>query len=556
MSPRAIETTADARVALTTRPLDAVVACHGTRAITIAELLADAGALSRRLSGQGALINGCANRYAFLVGFVAALMRGCTCLLPGDRSPPRLALLRRAFPDSQLLADDEGAADPAAVRVTMLTGAPLRDDPLRGPPADHIALVGFTSGSTGEPVGHARRWGSLMRQIEAIARRFQLQGPEATGIAATVPHGHMYGFETTILLPLRAAVAVHTGTPLYPSDVRRTLAELPEPRVLVTSPVHLRALVASEPALPPVRGVISATAPLSRELAARVETRLATTVLEIYGCTEAGSVASRSTLADPAWTPFDGVRVVPSDDASGAAFVQMPGEPQPIALNDEVTVEPDGGFHLLGRRGDMIKVAGKRASLAALSATLTGIDGVEDGVIVMPETAEGDEAARPCALVVAPGLSARTVLEALRRRIDAAFVPRRVILVEVLPRDALGKLPRAQVAALLEASREPTASTTIEFPIDHPALPGHFPGRPILPGVVLLDAIARAARAAFDLGRLEIVPRAKFLRPVGGGEALALELRRTAPGRVIYEARQDGELIAAGELAFAAGDVP
>ncbi|MEJ0070360.1 MAG: AMP-binding protein [Pseudomonadota bacterium] len=547
------ETTTAVRVPLTTRPLDASVAWHGTRPITVAELLADAGALSRSLPPRGVLINACANRYAFLVGFLAALLRGRVCLLPGERTPQRFALLRRAYPDSELLTDAGADGIDGAIGVPILTGAALRDDPQHGPAADRVVSIAFTSGSTGEPLGHARRWGALMWQIEAIARRFDLLGPETVAIAATVPHSHMYGFETTILLPLRAAVAVHAGTPLYPDDVRRVLAGLPAPRLLVTSPVHLRALAdsGSDQALPPVRTVISATAPLSTDLATRVETRLATSVLEIYGCTEAGSVASRRTLAEAGWRAFDGLTVAEAPGTTGSAQVDVAGEPHPLPLNDVLTFEPDGTFRLLGRREDMIKVGGKRASLAALTAHLLGIDGVQDGMMVMPDATGSDDAPRPCAIVVAPTLTPRAILDALRRRVDPVFVPRRVVLVEALPRDALGKLPKARLAALLGTASEPVSTVTLQIPPDHPSLVGHFPGQPLVPGVVLLDAIARAARTAFDLGALDGLPRAKFVRPVGGGAPITLALRRTAVGQVAYEARLDGELVAAGDMTFA-----
>src|SRR5205085_260868 len=86
------------------------------------------------------------------------------------------------------------------------------------------------------------------------AERRRRAAPAA--IVATVPHGHMFGFEMTILLPLRAAVAVHSGTPLYPGDVRAALESVPAPRLLITSPVHLRALAGA--ALPAIERVVSA----------------------------------------------------------------------------------------------------------------------------------------------------------------------------------------------------------------------------------------------------------------------------------------------------------
>jgi acyl-coenzyme A synthetase/AMP-(fatty) acid ligase len=362
----------------------------------------------------------------------------------------------------------------------------------------------------------------------------------------------MYGFETTILLPLRANVAIDSGTPLYPDDVRQALARLPAPRVLVTSPVHLRALADGVGALPALAAVISATAPLDAALAQRIEVQGATTVREIYGCTEVGTVASREPVREAAWTPFAGVSLEPVVDRgaeAGAARLTAPGEPA-MLLNDLIALEPDRRFRLLGRRQDVVKVGGKRASLAGLTAALLAVDGVVDGAVVMPDAGEAGEEPRPCALVVAPGLDPRTILAALRRHVEPAFVPRRVVMVAALPRDPLGKLPKARVQALLDGAAEPEAVARIDIPADHPALAGHFPGRPIVPGVVLLEEIARAARAAFGLGAPRALPSAKFQRPLDGAAAVVLRLRLRAGGRVAYEARLDGVLVAAGELVF------
>src|SRR5262249_2868000 len=134
------------------------------------------------------------------------------------------AALRDDYPDSIVLTDGR-AAEHGLPTLDVGLGNPVRrrDQAVVGPDADHVACIAFTSGTTGRPVGHARRWGTLMRQAAAIARRFELTGPRTVSVVATVPHTHMYGFETTILLPLRASVAIHGGTPLYPDDVRSAL---------------------------------------------------------------------------------------------------------------------------------------------------------------------------------------------------------------------------------------------------------------------------------------------------------------------------------------------
>ena len=81
-------------------------------------------------------------------------------------------------------------------------------------------------------------------------------------IVATVPPQHMYGLEMSILLPALGDMAVHCGRPMFPQDVAGALADVPEPRVLVTTPVHLRVLSESGIRFPDTALIMSATAPL------------------------------------------------------------------------------------------------------------------------------------------------------------------------------------------------------------------------------------------------------------------------------------------------------
>jgi acyl-coenzyme A synthetase/AMP-(fatty) acid ligase len=104
---------------------------------------------------------------------------------------------------------------------------------------------------------------------------------------------------------------------------------------------------------------------------------------------------------------------------------------------------------------DLVKIGGKRASLATLNAELRRIPGVVDGVFWLPENDRGT--LRLLAFVVAPGVSRSTILAALRDRIDPAFLPRPLIALDALPRDSLGKLPRARMAELASQSIEADA---------------------------------------------------------------------------------------------------
>ena len=264
----------------------------------------------------------------------------------------------------------------------------------------------------------------------------------------------MYGFESSVLLALHGGAVLDAGRPFFAADVVAALALAPAPRVLVTTPFHLKAILDAEVAVPPVALVLCATAPLAPRLAARAEARFGAPLVEIYGCTEAGQVATRRTVAGPEWQTYDGLSL----SGEGAAVTVSGGHvPQPTVLADVLEVESAQRFRLLGRSNDLINVAGKRSSIGHLNFHLNSIDGVVDGAFWMPPDDPGAGAAivRLVAFVVAPDLSRERILDALRGRVDAAFLPRRIVHVDALPREATGKIQVARLAELA-ARRSPT----------------------------------------------------------------------------------------------------
>jgi acyl-coenzyme A synthetase/AMP-(fatty) acid ligase len=121
-------------------------------------------------------------------------------------------------------------------------------------------------------------------------------------------------------------------------------------------------------------------------------------------------------------------------------------------LSDVIELHSERSFSLVGRSSDMVNIAGKRTSLAFLNLQLNAVPGVLDGVFVIPECDEAmrDGVTRLTALVVAPTLTASRLLEALRERIDSAFLPRPLCFVDALPRNATGKLTHSAVSALID----------------------------------------------------------------------------------------------------------
>jgi acyl-coenzyme A synthetase/AMP-(fatty) acid ligase len=125
---------------------------------------------------------------------------------------------------------------------------------------------------------------------------------------------------------------------------------------------------------------------------------------------------------------------------------------QMTPMCDVIELSGEREFTLHGRTADLVNVAGKRSSFGYLNAQLNAIPGVQDGAFFPRDRdhAGATGIARLAAVAVAPGLSAASLLENLRQRIDPVFLPRPLLLVNRLPRNATGKLPHQALEALVD----------------------------------------------------------------------------------------------------------
>jgi len=252
------------------------------------------------------------------------------------------------------------------------------------------------------------------------------------------------------MLALRHGFAIHRHRPLLPADIVAELGVLPEPRILVTTPIHLRGLMAEEGRLPSVSRIISANAPLHPGLAAAAEERFGAPLYEIYGCSEIGQMAARRTVETAEWQCLDGIELEQRD---GEVWARGPAAACAGPLNDLIDLRTPNRFFLLGRKSDMINIAGKRTSLGYLNHHLNSIAHVEDGSFFCPSAMAGASVERLCAFVVAPRLTPAQLLSELRQRIEPVFLPRPLLFLERLPRNDTGKLPTADLQNLLDNYR-------------------------------------------------------------------------------------------------------
>jgi acyl-coenzyme A synthetase/AMP-(fatty) acid ligase len=473
----------------------------------------------------------CGDAYAFCVGLLAAGQVGSVAVLAPSREP---GALRRLASDVAAFVLD-GAA-PASIEgrhcVPPLGGRPGDASVLRRLERDAPWVELFTSGTTGaeKPVAKAVR--HLEDEIAVLESHFGPLLGAGTRVLSTASPQHLYGLLFRVLWPLVS------GRPFLRTGLSRPeeLGPYMDARsdtatggssgfLLASTPVALRRL-ADKASLAShaegCRALFSSGGPLDAGIARQIAATLGQPPFEVYGSTETGGVAARQQRhGDEAWQPLPGVTVevgpenrlvVTSPFVSGGEPVADRGER--LAAGDRAEGLSAGGFRLLGRVDRVVKIAEKRLSLPDMEARLHQHPAVAEAALVPLETGAGSR----LAAVVVPTPAGREILESGGRRalgqvlgqhlaqdFDRVLLPRAWRVVEALPLDAQGKLSaRALRSGLEEADGRPTqpeilgsrhepglSILDLRVPEDLVFLEGHFPGRPVVAGVVQLHCCAR-----------------------------------------------------------------
>lgn len=326
-------------------------------------------------------------------------------------------------------------------------------------------VVKLTSGSTGTPRGIATPSEALMADDAALTATMGLSGEDR--LLTTIPLSHSYGLSslavpalvrgTVLALPEETGVydpfvtAARTGATFFP-----------------TVPAYLDALVRmSDPPPRPdcLRLVITAGAPLSAATSARFHERFGLPVHVFYGSSECGGIcydreggaAERGTVG----APVEGVRVTIDErgvlvesPAVSSGYFPDPDE----RLRDgrfragDLAAWKDGELALQGRADDLVNIKGKKVNPREVEGVIARLDGVDGVAVLGVPGPSGGEVLR-AVVACRPGrLAAADVVAWCRAHLSAHKVPRSVILVEELPRNARGKLDRGALLNLHSAA--------------------------------------------------------------------------------------------------------
>ncbi|MET0846932.1 MAG: AMP-binding protein [Pseudomonas sp.] len=468
------------------------------------------------------------------IALLGAWRAGVSVLLPSDLQPQTRQ--RWSSEVDLWLTDQADDAHLADYRQAPLSPAILD--------LDTCQLSLCTSGSSGEPKRIDKTLRQIANEVQALEQLWGADLGQAC-IIGSVATQHIYGLLFRVLWPLCAGRSFVRKQLAFPEDVQRASREYPA-FAWVASPALLKRMGDNLdwPALSAVRRVFSSGGALPAEAAQRLYERLQQWPTEILGSSETGGIAWRR--GQDFWQPFADVEL--SQDNEGALLIASPYLPAGHIEHtaDAARIAADGRFELLGRLDRIVKLEEKRISLPMLEKALMAHEWVADarlGVVQENRASLG-------ALLVPTdaGLHAlrnqgrRTFTQELRQHLsqhcEALALPRRWRLLRQLPLNAQGKLPQADVEALLLAPR-PKAPQVLEqvevngewslqlaVPPDLAYFSGHFPQTPVLPGVVQVDWALSLGQQLMDLpprfAGMEVLKFQQLVRP---GDEVQLHLR-------------------------------
>ncbi|RON82989.1 acyl-CoA synthetase family protein [Pseudomonas fluorescens] len=498
------------------------------------------------------------------IALLGAWRAGVSVLLPSDLQAQTRQ--RWASEVDLWLTDQADDAHLSDVQQPPLPGAELDLDQCR------LSLC--TSGSSGEPKRIDKTLRQLANEVEALEQLWGADLGEAC-VIGSVATQHIYGLLFRVLWPLCAGRPFVRRQLAFPEDLQRASREHPA-FAWVASPALLKRMGDNLdwPALSAVRRVFSSGGALPFEAAQSLQQRLQQWPTEILGSSETGGIAWRQ--GQPLWQPFANVEL--SQDSDGALLIASPYLPAGHVEHtaDAARIGSDGRFELLGRLDRIVKLEEKRISLPMLEQALVAHDWVAEARLGVVQE---NRASLGALLVLSDaGLFAlrehgrrsltETLRQHLRQHCEALALPRRWRLVRQLPLNSQGKLPQADIEALLLAPR-PKAPEVLEqvetagewslqlsVPPDLAYFSGHFPKAPVLPGVVQVEWALNLGRQLLNLtGPFAGMEVLKFQQLVRPGDEVQLHLRFDPERRKLYFAyRNDTATCSSGRILLGAAD--
>ncbi|MDR5887726.1 AMP-binding protein [Vreelandella janggokensis] len=289
--------------------------------------------------------------------------------------------------------------------------------------SDTSGLTFRTSGSTGAPSAHLHRWDAIEAEAHALAQRLVSQGT-LNRVIRWLPLHHLYGFMLGVALP------GVVGVPRISVDAN-ALPSLSPGDLVVTVPPRWDYLAVSRRAWPDAVVGVSSTAPLAAETPETLLQNGLSELLDIYGSTETGGVATR-------WYPEDAYQLLAHWQRLDANHIQRLGGQTATPLLDHTRWLDDNTFTLQGRHDDVVAIGGVNVSPGHVAGRLRGLASVADCAVRATESS-GRRRLKAFVVPVEDEKHAASEIAQAISQWPAAERPVAVTYGDVLPTNAMGK---------------------------------------------------------------------------------------------------------------------
>ncbi len=400
----------------------------------------------------------------FAAALFGALLAGCTVMPVDPRlAAPEISFLLAHGEISALVSDlpVPGASCPVvsarAAGSTERWSGPVSGASSAG--AGSAAVMLTTSGSTSSPRVVLLSHENLLVDARAWNARYGIARDD--GIATPLAACHSFGLTACVLSALDAGARLIVCEDPLPASVASAIAEHRATVLVAASSFHpwlTRSLGVSPSSLSSLRLALGGACPLSPSAAEAFQEKFGLPVLETYGLTEASPVVTATppgrVRRGAVGTALDGIelRVIEGEVQvrgatvmlgywrnAGATAAALPGDGW-LRTGDLASIDDDGYLTILGRRKDLILRAGEKIYPEEIEEVLAEHPGVIDSAVIGRRDAAAGEI--PVAFVSGEGLDAAGLIAFCRTRLAAFKVPRRIEIVQAIPRNANGKVLR------------------------------------------------------------------------------------------------------------------
>ncbi len=409
------------------------------------------------------------DRATLAAAMLASLAGGPPLIIPHALSEAAFSEIKKAtdFSHAIVASDTPLPAGATAIDIARLTEEVETLSSENEPDPDHPWVLLFTGGSTGTPRLWSKSAANLLGEVGYLVDRFEVGQNDR--ILATVPATHIYGMLYSLLLPLVASARVVGPTPSFPEEIKKQMAEA-SPTILISVPIHYRALKENPPTKGGMRLAFSSAGPLAEADGTAFSDATGVELFEIYGSTETGGIATRCRAREEeGFTPFDCItwRVAGDSLDIQSAFLsrELPiRESGWFTVADRVRPHGTEGFVVAGRVDNIVKVGGNRVDLDKVRLAIQAVDGVNDAQVLVRSVETGRDS--EIMAVIEGDLSADNVREKLADVLEPHERPRHLRMVDKIPMAATGKVDRQAIENLFVDRRIKFEPTGLRIAVD------------------------------------------------------------------------------------------